>query len=167
MTRNLHRYYAALVLTTFAAFAADEVVFREPFTLKLSVDDEHYYEQRFPRTPYVIEGGVYLFKGERIGVTLLVHNGKVSAVRYQPDLSKADAIFELSQGSGSERSPAMMLTIENRTKFTLSIQALMTIPGGKEPAETSILPVGAGLKNFESWPHPIVQLLLHDLQVGI
>ncbi|OFA04178.1 hypothetical protein [Duganella sp. HH101] len=35
----------------------------------------------------------------------------------------------------------------------------------KGPVGTSIIPVQAGLVNFESWPHPIAQLVLTKLAV--
>jgi hypothetical protein len=46
------------------------------------------------------------------------------------------------------------------------MKALMTVPGEKDSFETSIVPLRAGLTNFESWPHPIVKLLVHDLQIA-
>src|SRR5229473_3239782 len=39
-------------------------VFRNPFTLKLHIDKEHYYEERFDKIPYVEQNDVYLFAGE-------------------------------------------------------------------------------------------------------
>ena len=38
-------------------------VFRSPLVLKLHIDNEHYYEQKFDRVPYVADGEVYLFGG--------------------------------------------------------------------------------------------------------
>jgi hypothetical protein len=58
----------------------------------------------------------------------------------------------------------MLLTIRNKLKRRLYLDALMTVPGEKEIYKTSILPIEPGLSDFESWPHPIVQLVLRDFR---
>jgi hypothetical protein len=40
----------------------------------------------------------------------------------------------------------------------------MTIPGKEEILKTNVLPVEPNLSDFESWPHPIVQLVLRDFR---
>jgi hypothetical protein len=50
-------------------------------------------------------------------------------------------------------------------KRGLSMEALMSVPNKKEVLKTSILPVKAGKSGLETWPHPISQLVLGNLQV--
>ena len=45
----------------------------------------------------------------------------------------------------------------------IAMDALMTVPGKKTIAGTTIIPIGAGLSSYESWPHPIVQLVLRNV----
>jgi hypothetical protein len=59
----------------------------------------------------------------------------------------------------------MLLVIENYTKHKLFIDALMTVPKRERPQKTTILPVGPGLGGYESWPHPIVQLVLCNIRL--
>ncbi len=59
----------------------------------------------------------------------------------------------------------MLLEIVNRTKYTLMMKGVMVTPAGKGPVGTSIIPVHAGLVNFESWPHPIAQPVLTKLAI--
>lgn len=140
-------------------------VFREPFTLRLGVDKSHYYEEHYDkRIPYVAEGDVYLFVGESFGINLRVNQSTVDAI-YQPDVSKADVWFEFSQPKDLGRV-SMMLMIKNKTKSRLQMDALMTVPGKKGIYRTSILPIEAGLEDFESWPHPIVQLVLRNFRLS-
>ena len=141
-------------------------VMRAPFTLTLRVDRERYYEEKMGEIPYVYRSGVYLMKGDHFGVTADIRDGKVAGISYQPDLDKADVTFEFGQDVGSDGSSMMKLTIHHRTAFVLKMRALMTVPGEKKAVETSILPIESGLSDYESWPHPIVKLLLHDIQVG-
>src|SRR5450755_2869030 len=81
---------------TVYATAESSPVFRDPFTLKLRVDN-HYYDQRFDKVPYVVENDVYLFAGENFGITLDTKENQVSGIVYQSDLTKADVWFSFSQ----------------------------------------------------------------------
>jgi hypothetical protein len=143
-----------------------QVVMRAPFTLTLHVDREHYYEENIGEMPYVYQGGIYLMKGDNFGVSVSFRGRKVTAIAYQPDTSKADITFEFNQNVDSDGRAMMLLTIHNRTSHQIKFRALMTVPGEKAAIETSIVPIHAGLTNFESWPHAIVKLLLHDLKAG-
>lgn len=140
-------------------------VFRKPFTLVLGIDKEHYYEEKFEKAPYVYSNGVYLFKGDHFGVKFVINKDEIAAVRYESDISKADAILTFSQEKVKD-DLLMILKIENRTKFRLNLDALMTVPGQKGVYKTSIVPVEAGLTDYESWHHPIVQLVLREFHVS-
>ena len=103
----------------------------------------------------------------------LIQRGIAMLLRFFPDrdfatadIEKADVTFDFRQEVSGGDDAMMMLTIHNRTSHQLKMRALMTVPDQKKAAETSIIPVEPGLTNFESWPHPIVQLLLHDLEIG-
>jgi hypothetical protein len=140
-----------------------EPVFRSPFELKLRVDKDHYYDQKFERVPYVADGDVYLFVGEDFGVNVTVAGGGISQIVYQPDLKKADIDFKLTQ----EKAPGgfmMLLVTHNKLDRKLLFDALMTVPGKQGVYKTSVLPVEAKLSNYESWPHPIVQLVLRNFR---
>ena len=54
--------------STPAKTSETNLVFREPFTLKLHVDKDHYYEEHYDRKiPFVAGNDVYLFCGESSG----------------------------------------------------------------------------------------------------
>ncbi|HSJ00925.1 MAG: hypothetical protein ACAI34_07130 [Verrucomicrobium sp.] len=148
------------------AAADPEAVFRKPFTLKLYVDKEHFYEEKFGEIPYVHSGNVYLFKDDELGLRLEMKGEVISKVKYEPDLTKADVTLKFSQKVSAEGTAMMLLHLHNNTKQTLNFDALMTTPGRKGIAKTSILPLLPGLSGFESWPHPIVQLVLQDIRIG-
>src|ERR1700740_277004 len=142
---------------------AQESAFRAPFVLKLHVDNEHYYEETFDRVPYVAENEVYLFAGETFGINVTISENQLSRIIYQRDPAKADVEFKFTQ----EKSPnrlTMLLVIRNKLKRKLYLDALMTIPEKKEIFKTSVLPVEPNLSDFESWPHPIVQLVLRNFR---
>lgn len=141
------------------------IVFREPFKLSLHVDKEHYYEQEFGKIPYVHDNNVYLFKGDAFGIDLNITNQTIQRISYQPDTNKAAVAFTFAQELRDNGEGMMLLVIRNQTKHKLFIDALMTVPKREEPQKTSILPVEPGLTGYESWPHPIVQLMLRNIRL--
>jgi hypothetical protein len=144
---------------------ADDV-FRAPFTLKLHVDKQHYYEQQIAKTPYVHQDAVFLFKDEEFGLAFDIQNKSIRSVKYQKDLKKADVTLKFTELILADGTGTMMLKIQNNTKHTLNFDALMTVPSEKKPMRTSILPVHAGLSHYETWPHPILQLVLHNIRIA-
>lgn len=148
-----------------AAKVDPDAVFREPFTLKLPVDKEHYYEQKFDKVPYVFKGDVYLFKDDEFGLNLEIQDKTIQKVRYQKDLKKADVTFKFTQELDKDGNVQTMLHTHNNTTYTLLIDAFMTAPQSKGVMKTSMVPVRAGLSSFEGWPHPIIQLALRNLRI--
>lgn len=138
--------------------------FREPFTLKLRVDKQHYYEQHFDKVPYVAGSDVYLFLDDHFGVNLTDTKAELLTVTYQPDSGKADVLLSFTQETDGKGNPFMMLSVQNKLQRGFSYDALMTVPTRKEILKTHVLPVEARLSNFESWPHPIVQLVLRNFR---
>lgn len=110
--------------------------------------------------PYVADNVVYIFAGESFGVTVTLNGDDITGISYQKDAGKADIAFKFSQ----EKKSMMFLVIKSKLKRRLFLDALMTVPQKKGVYKTSILPVEAGLMNFESWPHPIVQLELRNFR---
>jgi hypothetical protein len=141
----------------------EELVFRAPFTLKLHVDDERYYEQSFDRIPYVADNDVYLFVGEAFGLNVTVAENEVSHIAYERSPAKADVELRFTQEK-SRNGWTTMLVIRNKLKRRLYLDALMTVPGKEEILKTNVLPVESNLSGFESWPHPIVQLVLQNFR---
>jgi hypothetical protein len=138
-------------------------VFRDPFTLKLKLDNKHFYEEKFDKIPYVAENDVYLFVGEDFGVKVTILNDEISQVTYERDPAKADIAFKFTQELINKKL-VMMLVIQNRLNRQLFIDALMTLPNKKGAFKTSIVPIEKGLSDFEMWPHPIVQLVLRNFR---
>jgi hypothetical protein len=144
--------------------AEQNQTFREPFTLKLRVDKDHYYEQHFDKVPYVADNDVYIFLGDHFGINLTDTKAEFLTVTFQPDTAKADVQFGFTQEKGPKDMVMMLLTVQNKVNRRFSYEALMTVPGKKEILNTHVLPVEARLISFESWPHPIVQLVLRNFR---
>jgi hypothetical protein len=141
------------------------LVMREPFTLRLKIDKEHYQEFHYDKQPYVSENEVYLFSGDKFGVNLIVKADRVMEVRYQPDVTKADVVFGFEQPKELQDGVAMALTIDNKIKCDVGMEVMGSVPGKKDPFKDKIVPVKAGKSNTEFWPHPIAQLVLGNFQL--
>ena len=148
-----------------SAATKPKAVMREPFTLRLKIDKDNFSDIHFDRQPYVSDNEVYLFSGDKFGVNLVLKDGRVAEIRYQPDVKRADVVFGFEQPKELQNGLSMALTIDNRMKQGVSMEALMSVPGKKDVFKTSILPVKAGKSGLESWPHPISQLVLGNLQL--
>jgi hypothetical protein len=135
--------------------------FRDPFTLRIRIDKKHFYEEQFDKVPYVSDGDVYVFAGESFGVNAMIQAGEISGLSYEKQPARADVQFSFRQDNSNGKL-LMLLTIKNGLKRRLYMDALITVPERKEILKTSILPIDPGLSDFESWPHPIVQLVLRD-----
>ena len=69
----------------------DEIVMREPFTLKLKLQDGSKYQEHFDRMPYVKEGSIFIFPGENFGLKVSVEGEKLTTIGYSKDLKAAEA----------------------------------------------------------------------------
>jgi hypothetical protein len=145
--------------------SADAAVFRQPFTLTLHIDKENYYEEKFPKIPYVHQNDVYLFKGDAFGIDLQITNGVIRKVSYQADAKKAAVSLRFTQEVKDGGDAMMLLVFKNQTGRKLFMDALMTVPGKESARKTSILPIGPGEVGYESWHHPIVQLVLRNIRL--
>ena len=152
--------------------SSDAPEFRAPFTLKLHVDKEHFYEEKFKKMPYVHQNDVYLFKDDAFGIDLHIGNGKITKVTYQANQKKADVALKFTQEVRTNGEAMMTLVIKNQSTNKLFIDAPMTVPGKEGVFKTSIVPLlprldyGEPWSGYESWPHPIVQLVLRDFRLN-
>jgi hypothetical protein len=56
----------------------------------------------------------------------------------------------------------MLLTINNPFGKSLNYNAAMYLVGHDRWIDTTIIPIRAGLTNFEMWPDVIITLVLHE-----
>lgn len=136
---------------------------RKPFTLKLKLAGDKYYEEKFTRRiPYVQDNNVFMFAGESFGLKLKIKNGRVVSVAYRKRSAGADVELRFSQFVARDGIAMMMLNIKNNLKHKLYVDASMTNPGDRNVYGTNIRPIAPGQSSFESWAQPIIQLKLSN-----
>jgi hypothetical protein len=62
-----------------------------------------------------------------------------------------------------EKDGSSMLTVKNNLGRRIAYEAAMQLPTEARMRPTSVLPIEAGLTNYESWPHPVAQLVLFNI----
>lgn len=105
-------------------------------------------------------------------VTLTV--GKKLTVQFQPDgdALKKPTVVERSDPKQPRvildfgmHEGTLILSIKNRFPRALRVRCLMRLKGQTAYSETSILPILAGLSDFESWRDPIEEIVLFDFKL--
>ncbi len=108
--------------------------------------------------------------------TVLIHPGEQLFVRFEQTGSslkvlnaskeKNDHAQLILRMEPFDRSTGLLvLVVQSRFKKTMSYKAEMRLLAKNRRAETSVVPVLAGLESFESWPHPIDELALYGFEL--
>jgi hypothetical protein len=137
---------------------------REATSVKLRLNEREYAEFNFPRGPYVAEGFINILNGEQFGVEFDEKNGELSEPRYVKEIVHPDRTITLQL---SFEKDATLLVITNPFKKTIRYHCLIQHYKQQEFNETSVLPVRAGLKTFESWPYPITQVVISKVRYDL
>jgi hypothetical protein len=96
--------------------------------------------------------------GDKFGVNLAGSaDGIALSITEEPNLKEANLVLSFTEVKGMT-----LLKIENRTEHWLTYEAGIRVPKRDGFSNTSVLPLGPRLSNFESWPHPIDQLALKN-----
>lgn len=105
----------------------------------------------------ILPGDVLLIEaevidGQRIG------NFKLVAENVNPDKTIRFSFTQMDSSTG------MMLSVKNPFPFNIKYHLNMIDFKGK-PHQTSSCPVRQNLSVYESWPHPIPELILTDMRI--
>lgn len=132
--------FALIVLISINCFSETaDVVFREPFTLKLPIDKERYYEQEYPQIPYVADNCVYIFPGEEFRVALQFTDAGIELSYDQDNDTKEYFGFKFwNELKKDEDEVHSFLTGQNGTPYKLAYDALMVVHDSQRPLKTSI-----------------------------
>jgi hypothetical protein len=109
-------------------------------------------------TGHIVNNVVFMARGEKIGLNLAgAADGTALSITEEPNPKTANLVLSFKQEKGM-----MLFTIQNRTKYWLTYAAGIRDPKRDGLYRTSVMPVGPGLSNFESWPGQIDQVALKN-----
>jgi hypothetical protein len=158
-----------LVLAMFIYSNENTVIERSSFTLRLSIDENNYWEWTVPQSPYVFnENYIQFYPGETLFVEADVVNDIIvnfTVVKEIINKSKT-IVIEFSQMNSKENSRIheyMMLKVINPFSKSLEYKAnVFLIQHDRWWINTSTIPVRPGLSAYESWPDIIGTIVLYD-----
>ena len=137
------------------------VLKRTPYTLKIEVNKESFYEDKIGATPYVFpNNGMQIYPGETIYVEVDEENGIIKSIKAVKEITKPNTTLTIKFSQKSEKKihEMMMLEVKNPFPKNLIYDAKMLLLSNKKWVDTSIYPVMAELSGFEIWTDIIISL---------
>jgi hypothetical protein len=138
---------------------------RDSFNLVMPVSKQTVYESHIPPSPFVVGPQVLqLFPGDTVLIEMELSNGVITSIKSVKENKNPDKTLEISfiQNTDNNVHSNMMLKVKNPFKQDLTYSALIRIMNSGKWAETSIMPVKAGLIGIEMWPDVIVSIALNE-----
>jgi len=131
-------------------------------TVRLKLNNKEFYEMEFPKGPYVADGFINVLAGEEVLVEFDETDGVLSNPRYVKTIAKPERTitFRLEQPNQG----TTVLRVKNPFTKNIIYDCLTQNSSEERLRKTSIIPVRAGLSNFESWPYPVVQVVVSNVR---
>ncbi len=139
-----------------------EVACRPATDVRLTKENGDIIEVSVATRPYVIHGLISIIAGETIHIEAVSQGSALTELRYVPAVENPDRTITLKLEQVAE--VGMILTVSNPFPKPLKYRAGIHRLGYEEFHRTSICPVPQGLKSYEHWPEPLIQILLVDFR---
>lgn len=144
-------------------YSQNDVAEREPFTLKLAVNDNQFYEMPIKKSNYFVkENVIQIYPSEKINVEVELKADTIYSMKVVKKIlnPKRTIQIEFNQNLKDNKSEGMMLTVKNPFDKKLNYNAFMFIVGHDKWIQTSIIPILPNLVNYETWSDVIITLVL-------
>lgn len=155
--------YLVLTFATSFSYSQNEVKEREPFTLKLLVDNDQFYQMNVDKSKYFVKENILqIYPSEKINIQVEIKNDTIFAMTVVKKIaeSKTTIQIEFVQNVKDNKSEGMMLKVTNPFGRKLNYNAMMYIVGHDKWLSTSIIPILPNLVNYETWNDVIISLVL-------
>jgi len=155
-----------LIIITFIAnfcYSQNEIKEREPFVLKLAVDNEQFYQMDIPKSKYFVkENIIQIYPTEKLNIEVEIKNDTIYSMKLIEKIvePKRTIQIEFLQNVKDKKPEGMMLKVTNPFDRKLNYNAMIYIVGNNKWLSTSIIPILPNLVNYETWNDVIITLLL-------
>lgn len=131
-------------------------------TVRLRLEDGSSFEKDVPRLPIVLPNGwITLFAGEQVHIELTADRDALAARAVPKVVSpKSTVSFRLTQTDGA----GMRLAVSHNLPASLKFSLGMMLPSGGDLRGAPSCAVGAGVVSYETFPHPVFQLVIVNLR---
>ena len=115
-----------------------------------------------PIDPSNLEDKVTITVGQKLAIQFQSDGDALKKPKMieQPDAKSPSVALDFGK-----HDSILILSIKNSFSRALRCRCLMRLKGQKEYSETSILPIMAGLADYESWGDPIEEIVLFDFKL--
>lgn len=152
-----------LTLSVSFCYSQNEIIEREPFVLKLAVDNDQFYQMNVPKSRYFVkENIIQIYPTEKLNIEFEIKNDTIFAMKVVQKIvePKRTIQIEFFQNIKDRKPEGMMLQVTNPFDKKLNYNAMMYIVGNNKWISTSIIPIQPNLMNFEMWNDVIITLVL-------
>ncbi|PXY38754.1 hypothetical protein DMB65_21305 [Flavobacterium cheongpyeongense] len=160
MKKNL--FIIILFIANFC-YSQNEIKEREPFVLKLAVDNEQFYQMDIPKSKFFVkENIIQIYPTEKLNVEVEIKNDTIYSMKVVDKIvePKRTIQIEFLQNVKDKKPEGMMLKVTNPFDRKLNYNAMMYIVGHNKWLSTSIIPILPNLVNYETWNDVIITLVL-------
>lgn len=144
-------------------YSQNEIKEREPFVLKLAVDNEQFYQMDIPKSKYFVkENIIQIYPTEKLNIEVEIKNDTIYLMKVVEKIvePKRTIQIEFLQDVKDKKPEGMMLKVTNPFDRKLNYNAMMYIVGHNKWLSTSIIPILPNLVNYETWNDVIITLVL-------
>jgi len=138
---------------------------REGFTLELAIDEETFYKDDIPKSPYFVKGTMLqIFPTELLNIEVEIKNDSIYSMKVvEKNLHPKKTItIDFKQNTKGKISEGMTLAVTNPFDKKLRYEASMYIYGNNNWIETSIIPIYPKIVGYEMWSDVILSLVLKN-----
>jgi hypothetical protein len=157
-----------LGLTTILSFGqTNDLPQRDAFTLNLAVSDTNYYKAEIKASAFVLpDNTIQLYPGEKIYVEVELVKKEIISMKSVKENHNPDKtiIISFTQEVEGKKHNFMMLSIDNPFSKKLNYKANIYLMKHNKWVSTSVIPIGAKLGSYESWPDIITTIALSDME---
>ena len=160
----------AFIVISSITYAQNDLPEREPFTLKLAVDQEQFYEVAIDKTPYfILDNVLQIYPGEKLLVEAEVKSDSIISMKVVKEMKfpEKTIIIDFKQiiKEGGREHEQMFLEVKNPFEKYLNYSAMMYIVGHDEWIDTSIIPIFPKILGLEMWSDVIITITLHSWRI--
>ena len=155
--------YLTLIFLTSYCYSQNEIKEREPFILKLAVDNDQFYQMNVEKSKYFVkENIIQIYPTEKLNVEVEIKNDTIFSMKVVEKIiePKRTIQIEFLQNVKDKKPEGMMLKVTNPFGRKLNYNAMMYIVGHDKWISTSIIPIQPNLVNYETWNDVIITLVL-------
>ncbi len=141
---------------------------RQATPIRLRLKDGKVFETLLPQAMPIVSGGlVTILAGETVLIEATLKNGALVDLVAVPKVIHPERtlVFKLTQEAGLAEGLGMVLKVMSPFPGALKYRLGMMLPSSDRVLKTSSCPVTKGRPVYESWPHPVFQLVATDFHI--